>query len=357
MHHSGFRLDARQIEVVMIRVLIADDSPTARALLVEILSSDPEIQVVGEACNGVEAVEMTQRIRPDVVTMDIRMPRMDGFEATKEIMITAPTPILIVTSSVVIENVETSMHTLRAGALAVLAKPAGPEAPGFEEAAQQLLVNVKSLSQVKVVRHWRPPDERVRTRPPGNQRVRVVAMATSTGGPAALHRILSDVPGEFPIPILIVQHITQGFCAGLADWLNKEGNVHVKVARDGEPLKGHTAYLAPDDQHLGVSSDGSILLSQSPPVGGFRPSGTFLFESVAKVFGPAALAVILTGMGEDGVAGLSAVRQAGGRILAQDEKSSVVFGMPGAAVHHGLPDQVLPLEAMAPRLVELVTSP
>jgi len=341
----------------MIRVLVADDSPTARALLLAILGSDPEIQVVGEARNGAEAVEMTRRLRPDAVTMDIRMPGMDGFEATKEIMITAPTPIIIVTSSVVIENVETSMHTLRAGALGLLAKPAGPGSPGFEEAAQQLIVNVKSLSQVKVVRHWRPPEEKAPLIPPSNKRVRVVAMVCSTGGPAALHRIFADLPAAFPIPILIVQHITQGFCAGLADWLNKEGNLHVKMARDGEPLKGHTAYLAPDDRHLGVSSGGEILLANSPPVGGFRPSGTFMFESVAKVYGPAALAVILTGMGEDGVAGLTAVRQAGGRILVQDEKTSVVFGMPGAAINQGLADQVLPLDAMAARLVELLSSP
>ncbi len=348
----------------MIRVLVADDSPTTRALLTGILTSDPELQVVGEARNGVEAVELTRKLRPDVVTMDIRMPHLDGFEATKEIMITAPTPIVIVTASVAVHDVEVSMHTLRAGALAILPKPPGPGAPGFEAAAQELVNQIKAMSQVKVVRHWRQPapasrDEGRRPkaeRKPGADlpRARVVAVATSTGGPAALHRLLSDLPGDFPPPVLVVQHITAGFTAGLADWLNKVSGLHVKIAEDGEALAAHTVYLAPDDRHLGVSPRGKVALSAAPPVGGFRPSGTYLFESVARVYGAAAVAVILTGMGDDGVAGLRAVRQAGGRVIAQDEKSCVIFGMPGCAIAAGLADVVLPLDNMAARLAELV---
>jgi two-component system chemotaxis response regulator CheB len=339
----------------MIRVLIADDSPTARGLLVAILTSDPEIVVVAEACDGASAVKLTRKHRPDLVTMDVRMPVMDGFEATKEIMMTAPTPILIVTSSVVIENVETSMHALRVGALAVLAKPAGPGAPGFEEVAQQLLVGVKALSQVKVVRHLRQT-QRDNDRPgsPPAGRAQAVAIATSTGGPAALHRLLTELPGDFAAPILVVQHITKGFTGGLADWLNKASALHVKLAEEGETLAPHTVYLAPDDRHLGLSGRSTVVLARSPPVGGFRPSGTFLFQALAHAFGPAALAVVLTGMGDDGVEGLRAVRQAGGHILAQDEKSSVIFGMPRAAVEAGLADQVLPLESITARLVELV---
>jgi two-component system chemotaxis response regulator CheB len=259
------------------------------------------------------------------------------------------------------------MHALRAGALVVLAKPPGPEAPDFEEAAQALIANVKAMSQVKVVRHWRqtqrgqPPPERGKaeraeagaagTLPP---RGRVVALATSTGGPAALHQLLSSLPGDFPVPLLVVQHITRGFTAGLADWLNKVSPLHVKVAAEGDPLAPHTVFLAPDDRHLGVTGRGTVSLSSAPPVGGFRPAGTFLFEATARVFGAATVAVILTGMGEDGVEGLKAVRAAGGRILAQDEKTSVIFGMPGAAVAAGLADAVLPLDAIAARLSELV---
>jgi two-component system chemotaxis response regulator CheB len=182
-------------------------------------------------------------------------------------------------------------------------------------------------------------------------------VATSTGGPAALHRLLSDLPGDFAAPVLVVQHITHGFTAGLADWLNKVSALHVKVALDGEPLAANTVYLAPDDRHLGLGDRRTVSLSAAPAVGGFRPSGTFLFESAARVFGAAAVAVILTGMGEDGVAGLQAVRRAGGPVIAQDEKSCVIFGMPGAAVAAGLADLVLPLDAIAPRLVELVSGP
>ena len=339
----------------MIRVLVTDDSPTARELLVAILTSDPEIVVVGQARHGLEAVELTKKLKPDLVTMDIRMPRMDGFEATKEIMINAPTPILIVTSSMVAHDLEASMHALRAGALAILAKPQGPQSPTFEVDCQQLLMNVKALSQVKVVRHWRhPAPDKKAACAVSSGTVQVVAIVTSTGGPAALHRIFSDLPGNFPVPILVVQHITRGFGTGLADWLNKETDLHVKLAQHGEAMAAHTVYLAPDDYHLGLADRQHVQLDRSLPIEGFKPSGTFLFQAVARVFGNASLAVILTGMGSDGVEGLRAVRAAGGRILAQDEKSSIIFGMPGSAIEAGLADQVLPLDKIANRLVELV---
>jgi two-component system chemotaxis response regulator CheB len=340
----------------MIRVLIVDDSPTARALLSAILGSDPELTVVGEAADGLQALELTRKLRPDVLTMDIRMPRMDGFEATKEIMIEAPTPIVVVTSSRTVQEVDMSMHALRAGALAIVAKPSGPAAPGFDDEAQQLIAQVKMMSQVKVVRHWRPAVAAQRPAPAAARSgsMRVIAVASSTGGPAALECLLTGLPGDFAVPILVVQHISRGFVKGLADWLNKAGPLQVKVAADGEPLKKRTVYVAPDDCHLGVTAPGQVALSHAAAVGNFRPSATPLFESVAHAFGAAATAVILTGMGEDGVVGLRAVRKAGGRILAQDEKTCVVFGMPGVAVAAGLVDEVLPIEAMAARLVELV---
>ncbi len=336
----------------MIRVLIVDDSPTARGLLSAILGSDPELHVVGEAINGLEAVELTRKLRPDVITMDIRMPRMDGFEATKEIMIEAPTPIVVVTSSRAVQEVDMSMHALRAGALAILEKPAGPLGSGFDESAQQLIAHVKAMAQVKVVRHWRSNQWRAqaparRPRPPSAKagKPRIVAVASQApGGPAALECLLTRLPGDFAVPILVVQHISRGFVKGLADWLNKASPLQVKVAVDGEPLKKRTVYLAPDDYHLGMTAPGQIALSNAAAIGGFRPSATPLFESVAHAFGSAATAVILTGMGEDGVVGLRAVRKAGGRVLAQDEKTCIVFGMPAAAVAAGLVDEVLPIE-------------
>ncbi len=348
----------------MIRILIAEDSLTTRALLREILCSDPEIQVIGQAKTGVEAVAMTRTLKPDLVTMDIHMPDMDGLTATKEIMIAAPTPTIIITGSSAPHEVAVSMHALRAGALDVLSKPPGPGAPGFEEAAGKLIATVKAMSQVKVVRHWRGGPRTARAgaanalspRSPQSCRGPVVAVAASTGGPAALQRLFEDLPGDFNAPILVVQHITRGFIDGLVSWLNSVCDLQVKLARQGEILGPHTVYLAPDDRHLGVSSQGAAVLSSAPPIAGFRPSGTFLFESVAQAYGSAAVGVILTGMGTDGVDGLRALRLAGGQILAQDEKSSVVFGMPGAAVAAGLADEVLSLDALAAQLVELVTA-
>jgi two-component system, chemotaxis family, protein-glutamate methylesterase/glutaminase len=341
----------------MIRVLVADDSPTARLLLARILGADPQIQVVGEAADGLEAVRLTQHLQPDLVTMDVDMPRMDGLEATQEIMSTQPTPIVIVTGNPRAHDVAATMAMLRLGALEVLIKPPGPESPGFAAAARRLVATVKALSQVKVIRHWRE----ARTPLPvmaapavrGGERGRVVAVASSTGGPSALQCVLAGLPRDFGAPILVVQHISPGFTAGLASWLGTVCAFRVKVAEEGEPVAPRTVYLAPDDRHLGVDGRAEVALSAAPPVGGFRPSGTYLFESVARRYGAAAVAVILTGMGDDGVAGLRAVRRAGGRILAQDEKSSVIFGMPGAAVAAGLPDAVVPLDAIAPRLAAL----
>ncbi|WP_435011402.1 chemotaxis-specific protein-glutamate methyltransferase CheB [Tundrisphaera lichenicola] len=344
----------------MIRVLVVDDSETARSLLVLILGSDPGLEVVGEARDGVEAVEMTQRLRPDVVTMDILMPRLDGLAATREIMITAPTPIVIVTAGALPGEVEGSLEMLGHGALDVLKKPVGPDAPGFAASARRLISTVKAMSQVKVVRRWREYPPRPRPNPPGptpppvaGTPAQIVAIGASTGGPLALQKLLSGLPPDFSAPILAVQHITQGFTEGLARWLDSVCDLRVKVAGDGEILARGTVYLAPDGLHLGVSDRRRLVTSDDPPVGGFRPSATSLFESVARSFGSSALAVILTGMGVDGVQGLAAIRQKGGRVLAQDESTSVVFGMPGAAIDAGLADLVLPIDAIPARIAAM----
>lgn len=341
----------------MIRVLVAEDSVTVRELLVQILQSDPEIQVVGQAKNGVEAVELAERLRPDLITMDVHMPVLDGLEATKEIMVRSPTPIIIVCSSASRRDVELSLNAMRAGALMVMPKPDNPQSTDFDGRQQQLVTMVKAMAQVKVVRRWAPraafehraaPLPLARTPP-----ARVVAVVASTGGPAALQRLLAELAGDFPAPILVVQHIAHGFVRGLADWLAESCNLHVKVAEHGERLAGHTVFLAPDDRHVGVDQTGRVVVSGAPPVGGFRPSGTFLLESVARVYGEAAAAVIMTGMGNDGVEGLKALKKAGGHVIAQDEASSVVYGMPAEAVRAGLANEVLPIEAIAARLTQL----
>jgi two-component system, chemotaxis family, protein-glutamate methylesterase/glutaminase len=342
----------------MIRVLLAEDSLTVRQLLVELLESDPEIEVVGQAKDGGEAVDLATRLRPDVVAMDVHMPVMDGLDATKEIMVRAPTPIVLVSSSSRVGDVETALNAMRAGALIVLEKPDDLRSARFEGHREQLIRMVKAMAQVKVVRRWapRPPPRPAPAPVPVARRgvrAKLVAIAASTGGPAVLQRILGDLPGDFPAPVLVVQHIAKGFVHGLAEWLNGSSAVRIKVAEQGEPLRPHLAYLCPDGRHLGVQAPGVVELSEAPPIGGFRPSGSYLFESAARAFGAATAAVILTGMGCDGVAGLRAVHAGGGAVLAQDEASSVVYGMPHEAVVAGVVDATLGVEEIAPHLVAL----
>jgi two-component system chemotaxis response regulator CheB len=331
---------------IPVRVLVVDDSPTARVLLSETLASEPGITVVGEARNGEEAIEAARRLRPSLITMDVYMPIMDGLAATREIMIAAPTPIVIVSSAVNRGEVNLSLEATAAGALTVIGKSDGPLSPEFETWRAEFVGLIKAMAQVKVVRRWNrkvsPPYSVVRSEIPLAVRpARVAAIVASTGGPAVLQRIVKELPGDFAIPILLVQHIAHGFVDGLADWLSAATQLRVKVARDRERVQRGTIYIAPNDQHLGVRADHTVLLSSAPHVGGFRPAGTFLFESIARVYGPSALAVIMTGMGSDGVDGLRSVRAAGGQSIAQEESSCVVYGMPREAVRAGVVDAIL----------------
>jgi two-component system, chemotaxis family, protein-glutamate methylesterase/glutaminase len=359
-----------------IRVLVAEDSPTARALLVAMLEADPEIEVVAEASTGVQAVEMAERLEPDLITMDVQMPELDGLQATEQIMRRSPRPIIIVSSQARDADVRLSLDATRAGALLVLPKPEGPGSGHFASDQRQLVAMVKALSGVKVVRRWRGSaasealdgqsstgvlDQAAEARPSLGRGARaaatIVAIAASTGGPAALRDLLAALPADFRAPILIVQHIAKGFVEGLATWLGTDSRLRVKVAVDGEQAAPGSVYIAPDGRHLELRRDGPdrfrIALTSTSPVGTFRPSATRLFASVASAAGARALSVILTGMGDDGVAGLRDVRRANGVIIAQDEKSSVIFGMPREAMRAGVVDEVVSLHNLASRLVEL----
>jgi two-component system, chemotaxis family, protein-glutamate methylesterase/glutaminase len=342
----------------MLRVLVAEDSPTDQELLVAVLESDSEIRVVGRADDGMEAVELARRLRPDLVTMDIFMPRLDGFEATREIMISAPTPIMLVSSSAGGREVELSMKAMEVGALTVVAKPGHVRAPGFDEERARFLATVKAMSQVRVVRRW--PDRgsptaavRARAARPSNGTPRLIAIGASTGGPAAVRRILGDLPNDLPVPVLVVQHMARGFTAGLVSWLGTSCGLPVKIAQHGEPLVGGTVFVAPDDSHLALMEN-TIDLTVHPELPeAFQPSANVLFESVARAYGSGVLAVILTGMGSDGVKGLQAVRAAGGMVLAQDEATSVIYGMPREASMVGAVNEELPLDEIGPRLTQL----
>jgi two-component system, chemotaxis family, protein-glutamate methylesterase/glutaminase len=345
----------------MIRVLIADDSATFRQLLATILAEDADLELVGEARNGEEAIALVDRLRPDIVIMDIHMPLLDGLEATKEIMMRAPTPIVIVSSAIDQRDVGLSLSATQAGALMAMSKPGQLLGGGYDEFSTELRAMVKAMAQVKVVRRWAPALRP--SRPPplepsrAPQRIRLVAIGASTGGPAALRRILMDLPRDFKAPILIVQHIALGFAAGFAEWLAGSSPLRVKVAESGEPLTGGTVYVAPDGLHLLATKSLRASLSDAGPVSGFRPSISLLFESAARAAGAEVAAVILTGMGTDGVDGLVHVREAGGVVLAQDEPSSIVYGMAKEAVDRGLVDATLPVEDIARQLAQIVCRP
>ena len=349
----------------MIRVLVADDSATARALIVALLSAEPDLCVVGEARNGREAVDMAERLAPDVVTMDIQMPVLDGLLATQDMMTRTPTPIIIVSSSSRVGDVELSLEATRAGALLVLPKPQGPSISEGAADQRHLVNMVRALAGVKVVRRHTAGSPRAvgRRVPPASSRSRgaaaprLVAIGASTGGPAALQTILADLPRSFPLPILVVQHIAHGFTPGLVHWLGGATRMHVRVATFGELALPGTVYVAPDDRHLGIrlGEDRAprLLLDVAAPIGSFRPSASYLFRSISAALGAAAVSVILTGMGDDGVAGLRYAYDAGGHVIAQDEASSVIYGMPREAVLAGVVNEVLGVSEIASHLMEL----
>ena len=330
-----------------VRVLVVDDSPVVRAILKGMLESEPGLQVVGDAKDGEEAIQLTCRLRPDVVTMDIRMPRVNGLEATRQIMRACPTPIVVVASSVYEADLNIAFNAVEAGALTVVEKPKGLSATDYDAVRDQLVTTVRLMSDVQVVALWSaeqtapaaPPAARADTRPTGH--VELIAIGASTGGPGVLHQILKALPADFAIPVVIVQHITLGFGQGFARWLDSVTSLQVAVAADGEGLRPGRILVAPDDAHLTVTPGGQVRLEHSEPVSGRRPSATRLFESVAQSYGRAAVGIVLTGMGDDGADGLEALRQAGGRVIAQSEASCVVYGMPKVAIERGIVEQVL----------------
>ncbi len=328
-----------------IRVLVADDSKTIRDLLVEVLGRDPTIEVVGQARDGVEAVDLARTRGPDVITMDVRMPRMNGFQAIELIMAEAPSRILVICAVGDETQVDLSFRAIAAGALEVIPKPTGAMGNAFESWGKELLETVHLMADVPVVRRARRARRPESVLPPRTRRVDVFALVASTGGPPALAQILAELPGDLPIPMLIAQHMALGFAAGLARWLADVTPLKIVTAKEGDEVRPGHVYMPPDGLDVELVQGGRLHLRRTDSL--HWPSGDHLLESVASSFGARAGAAVLTGMGSDGSQGLLALRRAGGVTLAQDEASCVVYGMPQAAVTAGAVLHVTPLASMA----------
>jgi len=346
-----------------VRVLVVEDSVTVRRHLCDVLRADPEIRVVAEAGDGKQAIHLCETLRPDVVTMDMMLPMMTGLGATEYIMAHCPTPILIVSSSTNRGEVFKTYEALAAGAVDVLEKPTGHEPDGVWE--QNFLRTVKLVSRVRTVTHVRARLGPLGLLPPAphawsaaqlasRERCRVVAMGASTGGPGAILEILRALPQNFALPLLIVLHINEPFAAAFAEWLDGQTGLRVSYAVDGQLLAATNGRvcMAPPDSHL-IVRNGRLQLTRDPERHSCRPAVDVLFESLALEYGASAAACLLTGMGRDGAAGLLAVRRAGGLTIAQDEATSVVYGMPREAVLAGAAERVLALGQIGPTIAAL----
>jgi two-component system, chemotaxis family, protein-glutamate methylesterase/glutaminase len=341
----------------VIRVLVVDDSPVARQYLVQLLQSEPGLQVIGTAADGEEAVAAAAAWKPDVITMDIFMPGLDGLQATRRIMESHPVPIVIVSANRPPGEAEITFHAMEAGALALVRRPEEPGHPDHGETVREFLKTVKLMSEVKLVRRWpRREQKSARSALPRPWQVEIVAVGASVGGPPVLQAILSRLPPAFPVPLLIVQHMAPGFLQGMVDWLAQTSGLPLHLARSGEaPLPGN-AYFAPDGCNMGVAGNRTIVLSGSEAQSRLQPTVSHLFRSVATVYGRNAVGVLLTGMGRDGAAELKTMREKGAVTIIQDQASSVVFGMPGAAFALDAADCVLPPEEIA-RALQTLTLP
>ncbi len=345
-----------------IRVLVVDDSALMRRLIPIILEKDRDIEVVGTAVDGFFALKKAEKYRPDVITLDLDMPCMDGLTALRQIVGSHKIPVVVV-SSMTTKGAVLTMQAFELGAVEVVAKPQDAISIHIREIAEELISKVVAASKSSPAKLLPAPphdaDFARKADPAPERRIaeKVVAIGISTGGPNALTRMLPEIPGDFPAALLVVQHMPHGFTEVFASRLNKICRAEVREAKDGDLVVPGKILIAPGGMHMKIKRTpaGAIaVLSGRPPINGHRPSAEALFLSVAAEYGPQSVGVIMTGMGEDGAEGIGRIRAAGGRTIAQDEKSSVVFGMPKAAIERGYVDRVASLEGMAAAITEEV---
>jgi len=343
----------------MIKVLIVDDSRVVREVLKDVFDGS-EIEVVGEAANGKEAIDRARALKPDLITMDVMMPVMDGLTAVEQIMAYNPTPVLVLASSINRKDVNIAFEAIKLGALDVMEKPDNLSHDGFQELRDTLIQKIRLLSNIRVIRHIRGRRKNRRIemqkmprKPTPMRGIELLAVGASTGGPKAVIDILKRLPADFPVGALLVQHIGANFTQGFVEWLDRECALKVKMAQEDEELQPGTVYVGPGEVHLEVEGN-KLKLTDGPMVNNCRPSVDVLFSSVARSYGERALAVLLTGMGRDGADGMAEVKKHHGTTIVQNEESSVIFGMPKAAIESGVADKVVSLKNIPEEIVKLV---
>jgi len=348
------------------RVLIVDDSAYMRKVLEELIRTDPKLEVVGQAKDGREAITMAQSLQPDVLTMDINMPRMDGLEATQHIMTQNPRPIVIV-SSESRQGAASALRALELGAIDFVTKPSSAIDLDMKNVRDELLCKLKMAAKVRVVRTAARHDlsAAVESRSPApstkeigipETRLSLVMIAASTGGPATLMRLIPRFPKDFPAAVVLIQHMPATFTSQLSLQLTEVAAIRVKEAEANEALQPGTFYVCPGSHHLRISLTGRVKLDDGPRISGYRPCADVAFESAAAYGGANVVGVVLTGMGNDGARGVQALKAARGSVLAQDEATSVIFGMPAEAIRTGAVDQVVGIEEMYPAIEKYVES-
>jgi two-component system chemotaxis response regulator CheB len=352
----------------MIRVLIVDDSPLVRKIASDILQKDRTIEVAGTAPSAELALRKIERLKPDVITMDMQMPGMGGLKAIREIMKNSPTPIVVL-SAFARDGAELTMQALEEGAVDFIAKPSGSLSGGLDEVARQLVDKVKAANRVNRKRMEAAFDIPEVESSPNSRHLKssrqkvdsekgsyeLIAIGSSTGGPVALKQVLTKLPEAMPLGIAIVQHMPPVFTRAFAKRLNAICRVAVKEASEGDILRAGQVLIAPGDYHMTVkrSTRGAkVLLNREEPVMGLRPSVDILLDSVARQYGGQAIGVILTGMGKDGAAGMANLKRTGGYIIAQDRESSVIYGMNREVIENGHADEVVPISKLGHALME-----